>query len=76
MELTQAQYERIAPLLLVQRGNVKLPNLQVLNAMFYTAEQDLPGAHAAGAFGLGTRRSTCGSTAGPSKACWSAFRHS
>jgi hypothetical protein len=33
MELTQDQYERIAPLLPVQRGNVSIPNLQVLNAM-------------------------------------------
>ncbi len=39
MELTEAQYERIAPLLPKQRGNVKLPNLQVLNAILYVAEQ-------------------------------------
>ena len=39
MELTQAQYERIAPLLPVQRRNAALPNLQVLNALLYTAEQ-------------------------------------
>ena len=39
MELTKAHYERIAPLLPVQRGNVKLPNLQVLNSMLYMAEQ-------------------------------------
>ena len=39
MELIRAQYERIAPLLLVQRGNVKLSNLQVLNALLYMAEQ-------------------------------------
>lgn len=32
MELTEAQYERIAPFLPVQRGNVRLPNLLVLNA--------------------------------------------
>ena len=38
MEITQAQYERIAPVLPVQRGNVKLPNLQVLNAILYVAE--------------------------------------
>ena len=38
MELTPAQYERIAPLLPVQRGNVSLSNLQVLNAILYVAE--------------------------------------
>ena len=39
MELTKAQYERIAPLLPVQRGNVRISNLQVLNAILYVAEQ-------------------------------------
>ena len=38
MELTQAQYERIAPHLPVQRGNVSLSNQQVLNAILYAAE--------------------------------------
>ena len=38
MELTEAQYERIAPFLPVQRGNVRLPNLLVLNAILYVAE--------------------------------------
>ena len=31
MEITEAQYARIAPYLPVQRGNVSLSNLQVLN---------------------------------------------
>ncbi len=39
MEITGAQYERIAPILPVQRGNVRLSNLQVLNAILYVAEQ-------------------------------------
>ena len=39
MEITEAQYQRIAPVLPVQRGNVSLPNLQVLNAILYMAEQ-------------------------------------
>ena len=39
MEITEAQYERIAPVLPVQRGNVKLSNLQVLNAILYVATQ-------------------------------------
>ena len=40
MEITEAQYECIAPVLPVQRwANVKLPNLQVLNAILYVAEQ-------------------------------------
>ena len=38
MELTQAQYERIAPHQPVQRGNVSLSNQQVLNAILYVAE--------------------------------------
>ena len=37
--ITEAQYERIAPVFPVQRGNVRLSNLQVLNAMLYVAEQ-------------------------------------
>jgi hypothetical protein len=39
MELTGAQYERIKSALLGQRGNVRLSNLQVLNAVLYVAEQ-------------------------------------
>ena len=39
MEITQAQYERIKSALPVQRGNVRLTNLQVLNAILYVAEQ-------------------------------------
>ena len=38
MELTKAQYERIAPLLPVQRGNVRVSNLHGLNAILYVAE--------------------------------------
>ena len=38
MELTQDQYERIARLLPVQRGNVSISNLRVLNAILYVAE--------------------------------------
>ena len=38
MELTHSQYERIAPHLPVQRGNVNLSNRQVLNAILYVAE--------------------------------------
>ena len=39
MEITEAQYERIKSALPVQRGNVSLTNLQVLNAVLYVAEQ-------------------------------------
>jgi len=39
MEITEAQYERIKDALPVQRGNVRLNNLQVLNAVLYIAEQ-------------------------------------
>jgi transposase len=39
MEITEAQYERIEDALPMQRGNVRLSNLQVLNAVLYVAEQ-------------------------------------
>jgi transposase len=39
MEITEEQYERIKSALPVQRGNVSLSNLQVLNAVLYVAEQ-------------------------------------
>ena len=39
MELTEAYYEHIAPLLPVQRGNVRVSNLHGLNAILYVAEQ-------------------------------------
>src|SRR5690606_38846289 len=39
MEITSEQYKIIEKFLPVQRGNVKLPNLQVLNAILYVAEQ-------------------------------------
>jgi transposase len=38
MEITEAQYQRIAHCLPVQRGNVRLSNRQVLNAILYVAE--------------------------------------
>ena len=39
MELTDAQYERIAPYLPQPSGHTKLPHRQVLNALLYVAEQ-------------------------------------
>ena len=38
MEITQSQYDQIAHCLPVQRGNVRLSNLTVLNAILYVAE--------------------------------------
>lgn len=38
MQLTETQFNQISPYLPVQRGNVKLSNLQVLNAILYVAE--------------------------------------
>ena len=38
MELTEEHYEQIASLFPVQRGNVRVSNLQVLNAILYVAE--------------------------------------
>ena len=38
MEITPEQYESIAPCLPLQLGNVRLSNLEVLNAILYVAE--------------------------------------
>lgn len=38
MELAENQYERIRDLLPIQRGNVRVSNLDVLNAILYIAE--------------------------------------
>src|SRR5512144_1320525 len=38
MEISETQYQHIAHCLPVQRGNVRLSNLQVLNAILYVAE--------------------------------------
>ena len=38
MEITAQQFSRIEPFLPVQRGNVSLSNLQVINAILYVAE--------------------------------------
>jgi transposase len=38
MEITEVQYKRIEECLPRQRGNVRLSNLQVLNAILYVAE--------------------------------------
>ena len=39
MEITPEQFERIKDSLPIQRGNVTLPNLQVVNAILFIAEQ-------------------------------------
>ncbi len=39
MEITEARYARIEPVLPRQRGNVSMSNLTVLNAILYVAEQ-------------------------------------
>jgi transposase len=39
MEITAEQYEKIKDSLPLQRGNVRLTNLQALNAILYVAEQ-------------------------------------
>ena len=38
MKITNAQYEKITHLLPVQRGNVTLSNIEVLNAILYVTE--------------------------------------
>src|ERR1035438_4370055 len=39
MEITEAQFSRIGPILPRQRGNVSMTNLTVVNAILYVAEQ-------------------------------------
>ena len=39
MILTEEQFEKVKDQLPRQRGNVSMPNLQVLNAILYVAEQ-------------------------------------
>ncbi|MDR3159883.1 MAG: transposase, partial [Zoogloeaceae bacterium] len=39
MEITESQYQQLEDCLPRQRGNVRLPNLQVLNAILHVAEQ-------------------------------------
>ncbi len=39
MEISEAQYRLIEDCLPIQRGNVSLSNLRVLNAILYVAEQ-------------------------------------
>ena len=41
MELTQEQFAQVSECLPRQRGNVKIENRQVLNAILYVAEQAL-----------------------------------
>ena len=38
MEITKPQFKIIEHLLPAQRGNVKIPNIQVINAILYIAE--------------------------------------
>ena len=38
MRLSEDQYEMIQPLMPVQRGNVRIANLDVINAVLYVAE--------------------------------------
>jgi hypothetical protein len=39
MEITAEQFERLKDSLPIQRGNVKLQNIEVLNAILYVAGQ-------------------------------------
>ena len=70
MELTRAQYERIVPLLPVQHGNVKLANLQVLNALLYMAEQGCKWRALPERYGL-WHTVYMRLNLDPSRACWS-----
>jgi hypothetical protein len=55
MEITEEQYARIKGSLPVQRGNVSLTNLQVLNAILYVASRVVSGAGCRNGLGAGTR---------------------
>src|SRR5271169_7205042 len=51
MELTRQQYEKIKDSLPLQRGNVRLSNMEVLNAILYVAEQGCKWRGLPGRFG-------------------------
>ena len=51
MEITAEQFEKIRDSLPVQRGNVRLTNLQILNAILYVAEQGCKWRGLPGRFG-------------------------
>ena len=51
MQLTEEQCEVIRPLMPVQRGNVRLANLDVLNAVLYVAENGCKWRALPGRFG-------------------------
>jgi transposase len=51
MEITAEQYGKIKDSLPVQRGNVRLTNLQILNAILYVAEQGCKWRSLPGRFG-------------------------
>ena len=55
MKITEEQYARIKDSLPVQRGNVSLTTLQVLNAILYVAEQDSKCGGSRSGSALGTR---------------------
>ena len=39
-QIAAKQYARLHPYLLVQRGNVQIPNIIVINAILYVLEND------------------------------------
>ena len=43
MEITNEQYQKIAKYLPIQRGKVKISNLQLINAILYVAENGVEG---------------------------------
>jgi transposase len=64
MEITEEQYARIKESLPIQRGNVSLTNLQVLNAILYVAEQGCKWRGFRSGSAAGTRF-ICAGTGGP-----------
>ena len=68
MEITEEQYQQIAPLFPVARRKPKLTNLEVLNAVLYLAEQGCQGRALPDASALGTP-SICAGGAGTSRGC-------
>jgi len=67
MKLTEEQYELIRPLMPVQRGNVRIANLDVINAVLYVAENGCKWRGLPERFGNWHTR-VCGG--GRKRACW------
>ena len=71
-EITEKQYAFIAPHMPVQRGNVQISNLRVINAILFVAKMAVNGVPCRRASEIGTL-STPGCGVGRMQVCWTAF---